>query len=351
MRLLRDRSATLELAGAIEQAGAAALCIHGRTLEQRPKYAKSRKEDLAPDWDAIAEIRKVLNIPVIANGGIETRQDAVRCQELTGCAAVMSAEALLESPDLFAEEHMEEPAIPRLLRLSREFLDLAQAFPCALKYPPTKSHLFKLLHRLLGEDQAEARRAQAAGQSLTKRQELKLALMGCPVHDFEAIRRTLDLIEQQSSESLLGSSWYRRWREPGSNTRARETFCRCGLEFCSEACFVSAWHMEHQFSCPKADEIKEATALSRTRPEARAELGAALLGMRRHFRCGPFNWAAFSCLPGAQAKPLASDEGVGSGAWLLGLEPEPTCHELMGRLVGKREQGCPDGVAKWSRCI
>ena len=29
----------------------------------------------------------------------------------------------------------------------------------------------------------------------------------------------------------------------------------------------------------------EATALSRTRPEARAELGAALLGMRRHFRC------------------------------------------------------------------
>ncbi|CAJ1424484.1 unnamed protein product [Effrenium voratum] len=73
MRLLRDRSATLELAGAIEQAGAAALCIHGRTLEQRPKYAKSRKEDLAPDWDAIAEIRKVLNIPVIANGGIETR--------------------------------------------------------------------------------------------------------------------------------------------------------------------------------------------------------------------------------------------------------------------------------------
>lgn len=65
--------------------------------------------------------------------------------------------------------------------------------------------------------------------------------------------------------------------------RLTPLFCRCGLEFCSEACFVSAWHNEHQLSCPFAAQIKEglqkassersgtgqlvALALSKTRPE------------------------------------------------------------------------------------
>eukprot|EP00439_Symbiodinium_sp_Y106_P058762 s2376_g8.t1 len=68
--------------------------------------------------------------------------------------------------------------------------------------------------------------------------------------------------------------------------RGPPLFCRCGLEFCSEACFVSAWHSEHQLACPQAAQIKEdlearknsglgersttgqlvAVALSRTRP-------------------------------------------------------------------------------------
>lgn len=64
--------------------------------------------------------------------------------------------------------------------------------------------------------------------------------------------------------------------------RGTPLFCRCGLEFCSEACFVSAWHAEHQYCCPHAATIKEglktrtersgtgqlvALALTKTRPE------------------------------------------------------------------------------------
>eukprot|EP00435_Cladocopium_sp_Y103_P019632 s1777_g4.t1 len=342
IRLLPERRASIDLALAIEESGAAALCVHGRTLAQRPKYAeKHGVESLAPDWDAIAEIAKVVKIPVIANGGIESRTDALRCLSQTGCAAVMSAEALLEKPDLFVED--EEPAIPRMLRLSREFLDLAERHPSPLKYPPTKSHLFKILHRLIGVDQAVARRKAAAGEPLTERETLKLALMCCPVSDFHAIRNALDHMEEKAADHLLGTSWYRRWRpeekgrdgnngknksnctlpefSPHCQTRIRffrndlvdycipiqasaarrllvpmgcgraqckrsfrltPLFCRCGLEFCSEACFVSAWHNEHQLSCPFAAQIKEglkassersgtgqlvALALSKTRPE------------------------------------------------------------------------------------
>ncbi|CAE8619647.1 unnamed protein product, partial [Polarella glacialis] len=99
IRLREHRAATLEVAGAIEQAGAVALCVHGRTANQRPKYAArdpSGASGLAPSWAGITDVRRAVGIPVIANGGIETMADALRCLEETGCAAVMSAEALLE---------------------------------------------------------------------------------------------------------------------------------------------------------------------------------------------------------------------------------------------------------------
>eukprot|EP00439_Symbiodinium_sp_Y106_P045772 s4448_g5.t2 len=222
IRLLQSREATLQLAMAIEQAGAAALCVHGRTITQRPKYAERdglREEGLAPNWEAIADVRSSVGIPVIANGGIETKHDAAECLKQTGAAAVMSAEALLEDPALFddsAETVQDRNAdVARMLRLGREFLELAETFNCPLKYPPTKSHLFKILHRLIGADQATARRKEAAGLPLSKQEELKLELMRCPVSDFTSIRRALDVIEAsyaQNSEPL-GVSWYRRWRK------------------------------------------------------------------------------------------------------------------------------------------
>ena len=178
IRLLQKRDDTAQLAMAIEQAGAAALCVHGRTIVQRPKYAKRDglgEASLAPNWGAIAEVRRSVGIPVIANGGIETKRDAAACLEQTGAAAVMSAEALLEDPALFddppmeAQDHQDPKAdVARMLRLGREFLDLAETFTCPLKYPPTKSHLFKILHRLIGADQATARRKDAAGLLLLR---------------------------------------------------------------------------------------------------------------------------------------------------------------------------------------
>lgn len=41
-------------------------------------------------------------VPVIANGGIEHMDDVLRCLEVTGAAAVMSSEAVLENPGLFS---------------------------------------------------------------------------------------------------------------------------------------------------------------------------------------------------------------------------------------------------------
>ena len=53
------------------------------------------------------------------------------------------------------------------MNLTIFLLQQVPSSPCDARYPPTKSHLFKILHRLIGVDQAQARRKAAAGEALT----------------------------------------------------------------------------------------------------------------------------------------------------------------------------------------
>ena len=71
------------------------MAVHGRRREQRHHEGPA-------DWDQIAAVRRALGIAVIANGNVRTRADAERAIAVTGCAAVMSATALLANPRLFA---------------------------------------------------------------------------------------------------------------------------------------------------------------------------------------------------------------------------------------------------------
>lgn len=69
--------------------------VHGRTVHQ----AKTAQG--AANWDIIGKVKRAVLIPVVANGGVETRADAERLLEATGADAVMSSEGLLEDPGLF----------------------------------------------------------------------------------------------------------------------------------------------------------------------------------------------------------------------------------------------------------
>ena len=71
------------------------LVVHGRTREHK-------KNDVGPaNWTIIKKIKQTLKIPVIANGGMSTYDDCMRCLEYTGCDGVMSSESILEYPALF----------------------------------------------------------------------------------------------------------------------------------------------------------------------------------------------------------------------------------------------------------
>lgn len=79
----------------IEEAGAAALAIHGRTREQ---YYSGKA-----DWEAIARLRQALNIPVIGSGDVLSGSAAVAMIAQTGCDYVMIARGALGNPWIFKE--------------------------------------------------------------------------------------------------------------------------------------------------------------------------------------------------------------------------------------------------------
>ena len=65
----------------LEQAGARMLTLHGRTREQRFSGTA--------DWNAIAAVKAALSIPVIANGDVNSPEEALRCLRITSADGVM----------------------------------------------------------------------------------------------------------------------------------------------------------------------------------------------------------------------------------------------------------------------
>lgn len=84
----------IEVAKIIEQAGASALALHGRTREQF--YSG------CADWDIIKAVKENISIPLIGNGDIKVPQDAKHMIEYTGCDAVLIGRAAQGNPWIFS---------------------------------------------------------------------------------------------------------------------------------------------------------------------------------------------------------------------------------------------------------
>jgi tRNA-dihydrouridine synthase B len=74
----------------IEECGAEAITIHGRTRDQLYKGTAN--------WDYIAKAVEVCNVPVIGNGDVWTCEDIDAIQKHTNCHAVMVARGALKTP-------------------------------------------------------------------------------------------------------------------------------------------------------------------------------------------------------------------------------------------------------------
>jgi nifR3 family TIM-barrel protein len=90
----------LLIARIIEENGGALIAVHGRTKVQG--YSGQA------DWDAIAEIKAAVSIPVVANGDVRTIADIERIKAHTSCDGVMIGRAAIGNPWIFARLDREQ---------------------------------------------------------------------------------------------------------------------------------------------------------------------------------------------------------------------------------------------------
>lgn len=85
----------VEVALAVEEAGASLVAVHGRTRNQMYSGHAS--------LDIIAYVKDALHVPVIGNGDITSAADALRMKRETGCDGLMIGRGAVGNPFLFEE--------------------------------------------------------------------------------------------------------------------------------------------------------------------------------------------------------------------------------------------------------
>ncbi len=108
------------IARIVEESGGAAIAVHGRTKEQG--YGGQA------DWDAIAEVKAAVKIPVFGNGDVKKAADIQTMKAYTGCEAVMIGRAAIGNPWIFSRMDRDQVPLEQVRQMVRRHLERSLAF-------------------------------------------------------------------------------------------------------------------------------------------------------------------------------------------------------------------------------
>ncbi|GAB6085563.1 tRNA dihydrouridine synthase DusB [Alkaliphilus crotonatoxidans] len=114
----------VEMASVIEESGASAVTVHGRTREQ---YYSGKA-----DWEIIKEVKAAVKIPVIGNGDVFSLEDAAALLRKTHCDGIMIGRGSQGNPWIFKQIHhyaltgemMPEPSLEERIAVIKKHMDL-----------------------------------------------------------------------------------------------------------------------------------------------------------------------------------------------------------------------------------
>lgn len=160
IRLGWDRNKNYKLiARIVEEEGGSLIAVHGRTKEQR--YSGNA------DWDAIAEVKSLVKIPVIGSGDIKTVADIDRMKQHADVDAVMIGRGAIANPWIFARIDRDQVTPQMMNELVRKHLARCVEF----YGDEDGSRLFRkyavqylLMHTLTREERKEILKPRPSGE-------------------------------------------------------------------------------------------------------------------------------------------------------------------------------------------
>ena len=140
--LNHDSIVAPEFAKMVEDNGASAIAVHGRTWSQGFGGQV--------DWDNIAQVKKNVSIPVIGNGDVDTYHKAMQLIKKTGCDGIMIGRAALGNPWVFTPEGTPNTLVKRMAGLKRH-LEIIQEFSTPDRIlPKIKNHAGRYFKGIVG---------------------------------------------------------------------------------------------------------------------------------------------------------------------------------------------------------
>jgi len=107
----------LDIVRVLEDSGITAIAVHGRTRDQG--YGGRA------DWEAIAHIRQMARVPIMANGDVRTVADIDAIKATTGCQVVLIGRGAIGNPWIFARRDPTDVSYPeRLKMIERHLADM-----------------------------------------------------------------------------------------------------------------------------------------------------------------------------------------------------------------------------------